>query len=53
MQTLDVFRAHDGELTVVMSGMAEPPSVANPDTGASIILTPARVVPSPASAAAP
>jgi hypothetical protein len=42
-QTLDVFRGHDGELTIVATGMPEPPSVANLDTEASIILAPAKV----------
>jgi hypothetical protein len=43
-QTLDVLRCHiSGELTVIMSGMAEPPSVANLDTGTSIVLRPAKV----------
>jgi hypothetical protein len=42
-QTLNVFRGYDGELTIVATGMPAPPSVANLDNEASIILTPAKV----------
>jgi hypothetical protein len=43
-QTLDVWRCHQsGELTIVATGMIEPPSVANLDTEASIVLRPAKV----------
>jgi len=43
-QTLDVWRClQTGELTVIMSGMDQPPAVANVDNGASIVLRPAKV----------